>query len=117
MLFCFDIIKLRNNKKENEMKKYKKTKKEVVDFELVEASCDVCGKESTVLGGMALDTTEITISFGYGSKYDGDCYKILLCDSCIKKHIFDNLMKDKSYYEIHTEYYDENDDEEEVENA
>jgi hypothetical protein len=96
------------------MKKYKKVKKEMADYELVEASCDICYKKGEILAGVPLDTTEITISFGYGSKYDGDCYKILLCDSCIEKYIFNNLIKDKDYYEIHTEHYDDND--KEVEN-
>jgi hypothetical protein len=97
------------------MKKYKKVKKEVVEYELVEASCSFCGKKSEILGGMALDVTEITISFGYSSRYDGDSYKILLCDNCIEEYIFDNLMKDKDYYEIHTEHY-EDEDYREVEN-
>jgi hypothetical protein len=93
------------------MKKYKKIKKEVVEYKLVESACDICGKESEISGGIPLDITEININFNYGSKYDGDCYKILLCDDCIEKHIFNNLIKDKDYYEIHTEHYDENDKE------
>jgi hypothetical protein len=98
------------------MKKYKKIKKEAIDYEIISANCDICGKKSEILGGILLDVTEITISFGYGSTLDGDCYKILLCQECIEKYIFNNLIKDKDYYEIHTEHYEEDYEEEEYEN-
>jgi hypothetical protein len=93
------------------MKKYKKIKEEIINYQVIAANCDMCGKESEVLGGVPLDVTEINISFGYGSPRDGNYYKILLCNDCIEKHIFNNLIKDEDYYEIHTEHYEGEDDE------
>lgn len=48
--------------------------------------CNCCGKEYDVINECDFsDITPISITFGYGSKFDTDTLEFELCDDCIEK--------------------------------
>lgn len=59
--------------------------------EVIEIQCNNCGK-SEKGDNISYESTIETWShsFGYGSKFDGDCIEFELCDKCYKK-IIDNF--------------------------
>lgn len=74
------------------MRKYITETKKVKNQKLVEVLCNKCGKV------MSFKDTPVDIIcgcfiqlyFGYGSRNDGDLYKIDLCDDCIDE-FFDSF--------------------------
>jgi len=68
------------------MKEYK-TVKEVIEKEkLIKAKCDFCQEEFDEITVECEGFGDITIEFGYGSKYDGIKYSGEICDNCFKEH-------------------------------
>jgi hypothetical protein len=64
------------------MRNYTIQKKQVVQEEeiLENVICNMCGSKQDPHVG---NCTDITINFGYGSKYDGDKWEFDLCDDCL----------------------------------
>ncbi|MEB3736474.1 hypothetical protein ULF88_25790 [Halopseudomonas pachastrellae] len=50
--------------------------------------CDVCG-DSTRVEGYGLQFGTLRASWGYGSKHDGECYEVHLCEPCFFRTISD----------------------------
>jgi len=70
------------------MKTYKKVK--VEQEKLATVRCDRCG-ENFLLPHEFLAGGALQPHFGYGSKHDGSCSKIDLCDNCYTLFIQDFL--------------------------
>jgi hypothetical protein len=69
--------------------KEKITETKTVSEEKVTAiTCNCCGKTET---GEHIDydstITSVDISFGYGSRFDTDTWKMDLCDDCLEKWV------------------------------
>ena len=52
-----------------------------MDEERIAASCEICGGEDC--GGTAL--SNLRLSFGYGSLYDGERVELTICGKCADK--------------------------------
>lgn len=73
-----------------EKKKYKKETNQITEEVLVSSAvyCNYCASKTTVKDNYFQDDkTEVTISFGYGSKYDMLNLKYHICDSCVLKEM------------------------------
>lgn len=67
------------------MRKYKKVLKDELD----DVVCDVCGKScvSGTLGafGIGAEFAVLEADWGYGSRKDGDSFRLEMCEDCFDK--------------------------------
>lgn len=69
--------------------KYKRT---IVKEEVIGVDCDFCEqKEESLLG---FSGTVFTISFSYGSAFDGNKFEFVICDKCFDKQFLNKLIQD-----------------------
>ncbi len=82
------------------MKKTKQVKVKKTEMQVIEASCDFCGKK---FDEVMLDCNgygQVHIGFGYGSLFDDDNFVLEICDDCFM-NVFGNKLikqfKEKEY--------------------
>ncbi len=65
--------------------------------------CDECGDSAVIGGGTGEGWLSMSISFGYGTKADGDSFSANLCEACVIKN--DYLRKVlRCYGDIYASY-------------
>lgn len=73
---------------------------QVVETKKVVASvvCNCCGKTNDVEHTMGGDINEMSVHFGYGSKYDLSIWELDICDDCLDKwrNTFKHPVKERT---------------------
>jgi predicted aldo/keto reductase-like oxidoreductase len=81
------------------MKLYKKVyRKEVYEpsVQLVDVTCDICGKSCDVAafpGQKSFEYATLSASWGYGSNKDGDTHECIICTHCFDKLPFRDKIR------------------------
>lgn len=84
------------------MRKYELVEKTVKDSELTSVICNKCGTEHVFHGEDHEKEWQDTfqsfgLSFGYGSKFDEECWKFDLCEECLSNLINSFVHKPEGY--------------------
>ena len=78
----------------------KKIKEEIEKEVIEKATCSFCGKEFDKITTECEGFGSIIFNFGYGSSFDGDKFKLEICDDCFLKQyggLLKEQLKEKGY--------------------